>query len=76
MSLKVLQNSYKHTQTTPSTTWTITHNLGVTEPIVDVWIDNGSGLLEKIIPLNVSATNNTEVVITFSTAKSGTALVV
>lgn len=65
---------YKHTQSSASTTWTITHNLGANSPCVDVWVDI-SGTLTKIIPLSVTATSDAVVTITFSTAYAGEAYV-
>lgn len=61
-------------QTTPSTTWVITHNLNTTAPVVDCWIDNG-GNKEKIIPLTVNGTDANTCTITFSIARIGEAAV-
>ena len=65
---------YKHAQTSASATWTITHNLGTTSPVVDCWIDLGGGA-EKILPLSVIATSDKVVTITFSSAYAGVAFV-
>jgi len=65
---------YKHTQVSSSTTWTITHSLGTSAPVVDCWINNG-GVNTKIIPLNVVATSANVVTITFSSAQAGVAYV-
>lgn len=65
---------YKHTQSTASTTWTINHGLGTSTPVVDCWIDV-SGTITKVLPLNVVATSDSVVTITFTSAQSGTAFV-
>ena len=67
--------TYKFTQATPSTTWVITHNLGTVTPIVDCFT-TVNGDFQKIIPLSVVATSNLVVTVTWSTARSGSAVVV
>jgi hypothetical protein len=63
-------------QTTPATTWTITHNIGTTAPIVDVWVDpDNNGVYEKIVPLQVTAISNAVVQVTFSQPFAGKASV-
>ena len=39
----VVLSRYPFTQTNPSITWTINHNLDVVHPVVDVWILNDDG---------------------------------
>lgn len=55
-------------QSTPSATWTITHNLGKFV-VHDVQIYDGPDL-HKILPLNATQTIN-ELVLTFSSAQTG-----
>ena len=61
---------YRHDQTSSSTTWTITHNLNTSAPVVDCWVGG-----DKIMPLTVTATDANTVTITFSTAQTGVAYV-
>ena len=61
---------YNHTQSTPSTTWTITHNLNTTSVVTDTSINFG-GNLEKILPLNVVLTDANTLTVTFSSAQTG-----
>lgn len=71
---RVIARSYTHTQDTPSASWVIVHNLGV-YPIVDAWTMH-DGDLQKIIPAEVTHTDNNTVTLTFSVARSGFATVV
>lgn len=75
MSYTLLYGSYTHNQSTPNTTWTIVHNLNIAYPAVDCWIQDGSSIV-KIIPESVQIVDNQTVVVTFSTARAGTACVV
>ena len=62
-----------YTQVVPSATWVIKHNAtGV--PIVDVYceVDN---VIQKIIPLSVDVISPGTCQITFSVARTGTAVV-
>lgn len=69
--------AYNHTQSSPSTTWTITHSLGTQDVAVDVMIYLGSPQqLEKAIPLTQVATSGNVVTITWSASQSGFARVV
>lgn len=65
-------DAYNFTQSTPATTWTITHNLNNLEPNIDV-ITNVSGVLTKTIPLEVVATDANTVVVTWTSNQIGTA---
>jgi hypothetical protein len=58
------------TQTTPSATWTFTHNLGQQYPIVTVY-DNSNNV---IIPQNITATDVNTLTLTFGSAVSGYAV--
>lgn len=65
-------DTYTHTQTSASTTWTIDHNLNTTSPIVQVY----DGTTQKlIIPDDVEVTSNNQVVVTLSNAITGRATV-
>lgn len=59
--------AYEHYQTTPSTTWTITHNLG-RNPIVRIFVGN-----QEVQPLTTTFTSSNVVTVTFTTAQQGTA---
>lgn len=66
--------SYTHTQSTASTTWNINHNCNTLAPVIDVFVTVGAQLT-KILPLNVVVTDKNNVVVTFSSARSGSAAV-
>lgn len=66
---------YVHTQSTPSATWSINHNLNC-KPVVEVVVDVGGGSREKIFPQKVMHASDTNMQITFSTARSGVARLV
>jgi hypothetical protein len=69
-------NGFNYTQSTPSTSWVITHNLNIENgPAVDVSV-NYNGSLQKIIPSSIVATSADVVTITFTTAYSGVARLV
>lgn len=70
-----INGSYHHTQSTASATWGVDHMLGTTSPVVDCWIDV-SGSKTKLLPLSVDVTDENTVVITFTSATAGEALVV
>ena len=63
-----------HTQDTPATVWTITHNLQ-TYPIVDVYVDVG-GTVEKIIPMSVTYVTANACEVEFSAPVAGFATIV
>lgn len=68
-------SQYNHQQTTPSATWTIAHNLGTSYVSTDCVIDFNGGR-EKILPLNVTITDDNQIVVTFSNAETGSCRVV
>lgn len=75
---RLIPSVYRHLQVTPSTTWTIVHNLsgcGAAFPVVDVLVDIG-GSIQKILPLAVTKIDNNTVEVTFTTAQAGEAVVV
>lgn len=65
---------FEHTQGSANTTWTITHNLGISNPIIDFWTDDATP--EKILPSSVIATNSNTITATFSSSRAGTAVAV
>jgi len=65
---------HKHTQSTPATVWTITHGLAC-RPAVSVKVYDNAELVE-ILPHKIEAPNDTTVVITFTTARTGEARLV
>lgn len=71
MPLQTISGTHHHVQDVASASWVITHNLNVTEPVVDVWIAN-----EKVIPQAVTATSALVCTITFPTPQSGKATLV
>ena len=66
---------YTFTQASSSATWTITHNLNTLAPVLDCWI-SVLGVQTKILPVTVNVIDSTQVQITFSIARAGTAYVV
>jgi len=75
MGQTVLLRSFFHEQSTPSDTWTVTHNLNVSSPCIDVWVTVDS-VVRKIIPNGVRVINTNTVEITFTMAAAGHALFV
>lgn len=68
-----LAHGHVHLQTTPSTTWTISHALGESVR-VDVFVDV-NGTLTQTFPRQVSISNATTVVVTFTDPQVGEAYV-
>ena len=64
-------DTYVHTEAVAATTWTVTHDLNTTIPLLQVY--NAAG--EMLIPDSVTPLNNNEMTVTFSTAIAGTAVV-
>ena len=62
---------HTHVQSTPASTWTITHNSGYKPTISVLVMDNGQ--LTPILPMNVEHTSDNVVVITFSSNRTGEA---
>ena len=62
------------TQTTPSSNWTVAHNLNSSQPVVDVWIDD-NGITTAILPKQIQIANANTLNISFSIPLSGTAVV-
>jgi hypothetical protein len=75
MATEPLVGSFQFEQVGASTTWTITHNLNTTNPIVDCWIDD-NGTEKRIFPTTIFGTSNLVCTLTFVTAVAGKALVV
>lgn len=63
---------YSYIQSTPSTTWTINHNLG-SKPMVDVLLEI-NGVMQKVYPLSITHTSDNTVVVTWSLARTGRAV--
>jgi hypothetical protein len=63
--------THNHLQTTPAPVWTINHGLGV-NPTVGVSVYVGS-VLTVILPQSISYPSKSQVVVTFSTARTGEA---
>jgi hypothetical protein len=68
-------SQYNHQQTTPSTTWTVNHNLGSTIVACDCVVDY-QGHREKILPLNVVVVDENQVVVTFTNNETGSVRIV
>ena len=62
--------SVVHTQASPATTWTFSHNLNSQYLVYDVYDSNSNA----IIPANVSASNANTLIITFGVATAGYAV--
>lgn len=74
----VLQSAvsgYQHVQDTPSTTWTIPHNIGTYAPVVDCFVVI-DGVTTKIIPAEVTAVSNIVAIVEFTIPMVGTAYVI
>lgn len=75
---RLVPTVYRHTQVTPSTTWTIVHNLsggGAMFPVVDVFTTIGGNTV-KVMPLAVTKIDSNTVEVTFTTAQAGEAVVI
>lgn len=66
-----VNSTYVHDQTTPSATWTVTHNLNTTSPIVQIYDNTGN----MIIPNYVAPSTNNIIIVDFSTQITGRAIV-
>jgi hypothetical protein len=64
---------FEHNQIIASSTWSITHNLNTTSPVVDIWIDV-AGTITHIVPLEVQVIDSISCNILFSVNTSGTAV--
>lgn len=68
---------YQHNQDTAAQVWTIAHNLGGCGegiPAVDVLVTE-NGVTSKIIPLSVVIIDKNTVEISFSSARTGKAII-
>ena len=75
MPVTSVQDKTIHEQTTASDTWTITHNLRLKQPVVNVWVDIDS-TLTRVYPSNVDASDSNTVVISFSSPQTGKAIII
>jgi hypothetical protein len=67
--------SYKHIQSSASTTWTIEHNLNTIDILFNIYVDIGENVYKPIIPNDFSFTDNNTITLTFSIACSGYAII-
>lgn len=63
--------TYIHTQSVASATWTIDHNLDLTSLMIETFL--GDGTAGPILPLKITKTTSNQVVVIFSTARAGIA---
>lgn len=61
---------FQHTQSVPSTTWTIFHGFG-TKPLVDTNVLE-EGVMQKAFPLSIVHTDENNVVIQWTVPRTGT----
>jgi len=74
----IVLTRFAHEQLIPSNVWTITHNLNITSPVVDVWITEGTtGRYINNDAYDVKFISASVVIITFvgSVLVTGTALI-
>jgi len=69
----VLGATAQLTQTTPATTWSFAHNLGLTYPIITVYDSASNAVIQ---PLNIISSGSNNINIFFSTARAGYATAV
>jgi hypothetical protein len=69
----VLGATAQLTQTTPATTWSFAHNLGLTYPIITVYDSASNAVIQ---PLNIIPSGSNNINIFFSTARAGYATAV
>jgi hypothetical protein len=70
--------SFRHTQTTAQTTWTVTHNLGAPAPYVvlsQFFIDTGGGVYKAILPFDITFVDANTLTVSFTGSYTGYALV-
>lgn len=65
-------NTHVHRQDTASTTWTITHNLNTTTPMVNVYSDSSNAVF---VPDNITIVDNNSFTVTVGTAITGRCVV-
>ncbi len=65
-------DTYVFTQPSPATTWTITHGLNTTTPLVQLYDD---ATQKMTIPQDVEVTSNNQVIVTFAIPISGRCIV-
>lgn len=66
---------YVHDQSVASVTWNINHNKNTNTPVIDFWtIDDAKYV--KVFPLSIQVIDADNVTATFSSARSGKAMVV
>lgn len=76
MAKVLVLKRYGHKQDTTATDWDITHNLGITYPVVDVWIEDSQGKLINSDAHEVTRLDDNSITINFlNGAVKGTALI-
>ena len=71
-------NSFRHTQATAATTWTVNHNLNASSPFIvhaTFFVDTGGGVIKPILPQDMTYVSANQLTVTFSTTYSGYALI-
>jgi hypothetical protein len=63
--------SFQFYQPSPTTVWTIEHNLNC-KPVFDIWVDDG-GVRKKIYPEEVTHVNDDLLQLVFFEPRSGSA---
>lgn len=71
--LTPITNTYVHEQETASASWTVTHNLNTTTPVVQVF---NSIDMSQVIPETVEPVDANSLTITFGTGVAGRAVVI
>lgn len=64
-------DTYVHSQNSGATTWTITHNLNTTAPLVQIYDNNHTIMIPDVITI----TDNNTVTVTFATNQAGRAVI-
>lgn len=70
-------NSFRHTQSSAASTWTVNHNLGVASPFIvhaSFFVDTGGGV-KPILPSDITYVSTNQFTVSFSTPYAGYALV-
>jgi hypothetical protein len=71
-------SAFRHTQSAPASTWTITHSLSLTTPFIaesSFYIDIGGGVYKPILPSDITYVSANQLAATFSTPEAGYAII-
>lgn len=63
--------TYKHTQLSASTSWTIIHNLNSIDILYNIYVDIGENIYKPILPDDFDFTDSNTITVTFSSPQSG-----